>query len=86
MSIHRSRPLAAGDLSKWTICCLLRWITFFEVYNFLVEVDNFPHMLGSVVVLADTAIVEVVFAEGSRLTVAVENPVVSLAALCMVVL
>lgn len=74
-----------------SITCLLRWITFFQVYtlpvevgNLLVEVDYFPHdKVGSV--LADTAVVEVMFAEGSLLTVAVNNPVGHLAALCMAV-
>ena len=48
--------------------------------------DNFPHKLDMVVVLPDTPVVEVVFSKGIRLTVAVDNPVVSLAALCMVVI
>lgn len=66
---------------------MLRWITFFDVNNLLIEVDNllvemdnFLHKLGRVV-LADTSVVEVVFSEGRHLNVVVDNPVVSLVAL-----
>ena len=67
---------------------------FVEVYNLFVEVDNlvvevngFLQEVGRVVVVADNlpAVAEVVFAEGSRLVVAVDNPVVPLATWCMVV-
>ena len=84
------KTLLSFCLLRWitllrSITCLFRWITFFEDYNLpeevgnlLVEVDDFPHNVVGVVVLADTAVVEDVFAEGSRLTVAVGNPVVPL--------
>ena len=84
------RYILSFCLLRWitllrSITCLFRWITFFEVYNLpeevgnlLVEVDDFRHNVVGVVVLADTAVIEVVFAEGSPLTVAGDNQVVRL--------